>query len=76
MYVYINKLNISSVDSKETRSRARARAGTGPKSGPKKPGVVELGLLRALLPCAMAPLRVKSLSGLLGAAESHKRFLW
>ncbi len=75
MYVYINNLNISSVDSRETRSRARARAGAGPKSGPKEPGVVELGLLRALLPCAIASLRVKSLPGSLGAAKPHRRFL-
>lgn len=51
------------------RIRARSRSKVGPKSRFEKPKITKLGILEVLLPCAIALLKVKSLSSLLEAIE-------
>lgn len=72
MYVYMNCLNIFWVN--DRGGKAGARVGVGLKSRLEKPGIAEPDLLRALSPYAVVSLRVKSLSGSLGAAELLARF--
>ena len=72
MYVYINCLNISLIDGESVGTRAKARVGL--KSRPRKSKIVKFGPLEASLPCAIARLRVKSLSGLLEVAKSYGQF--
>lgn len=55
-------------------ARPRAKAGAYPQSRLEKPGIVEHDALRVLLFCAIAPIEVKSSSGLLEIAEPYKRF--
>ncbi len=77
MYIYMNCLNISLVDSRGGRTRAGVGigAGTGLKSGSKEPEVVEPDLLGVLSSCTILPLGVESLSSLLGATELCEKFL-
>lgn len=71
IYVYINCLNISLVNSR----RAWVRARVGPKSGLKESKIVEPGLLGASLTCTIGLLRAKSLIGLLKVMELYGIFV-
>ena len=66
IYIYLNVLNISSVD--------RGRVGTGsgsekPEAGLGEPKVAVSSALAGSFPLAVAPLGAESLSGSLGTAE-------
>lgn len=71
MYVYINCLNISSVNSGKTDTRAGVKV----EARAKNLELVELDALEALLPWAIALLGAKSLLGSLKKAKSCKKFL-
>lgn len=66
MYVYINCLNISSIDNRRVWAGARAGTRVGVKAGAQarakvgKPGVMEPGWLETLLPWPVTPLGVES----------------
>lgn len=64
------------IDGKKAGSRVKVRVGArfDTKSGPRKPGVVEPGLLEVSLLCAMALLGAKNLSDSLGAMELRGGF--